>query len=488
MIRFLDWTYLRRGRCAAAMLLGVALLLVLGRAACAGEAQWPEVARSLAQEAKDVRAASDAARRAAGQDVAAREAALAARRAAVQRTERDVEARKKRLALLLEEEAALRRALDDRQRDMALVASVARAAARDAEKLLRASPAAALRTDRLAHVRGLLDTPGLPSFEILQALCDALREQALDGNAPLTIRGSFLGRAGLAQDGDILLVAPDSAYFVADDGDLGGLVVGPEGLLAATPGRLDHDAREGIAATASGSVPYPAAPRRVVPVDMSGGAWLRAEPGASGPLATLRSGGVLVWPILGVGVVGMLLGLERAWTLTRLRMASDGVLERLEAALRAGRAEDGRSLCAAHGASPACRVLEAGLGHAGSPRDVLENVFHDAMLREAPRLERFLPTIAVLGAVAPLLGLLGTVTGMIKTFGVMTLLGNSNASLLAGGISEALVTTQLGLAVAIPLLLAHHLLERRVDAMLGDMEEKSVAFTVVLLGNREEPQ
>ncbi len=100
----------------------------------------------------------------------------------------------------------------------------------------------------------------------------------------------------------------------------------------------------------------------------------------------------------------------------------------------------------------------------------------EAILAEIPRLERFLSTLAVLASIAPLLGLLGTVTGMINTFQVITFHGTSDPRLMSGGISEALVTTMLGLGVAIPIMLSHSLLSRRVETSIAQIEEKSIRF------------
>ena len=94
-------------------------------------------------------------------------------------------------------------------------------------------------------------------------------------------------------------------------------------------------------------------------------------------------------------------------------------------------------------------------------------------MHELPRLEHFLSTIGVLAAVAPLLGLLGTVTGMINTFHMITLFGSGNTGLMAGGISEALITTAAGLVIAIPLLLAHNYLSTKADGIIGDIERYS---------------
>ena len=96
------------------------------------------------------------------------------------------------------------------------------------------------------------------------------------------------------------------------------------------------------------------------------------------------------------------------------------------------------------------------------------------------QVQKGIAMLAVLGAVAPLLGLLGTVTGMIDTFRVITLFGTSDPKLMSGGISEALVTTELGLAVAIPIMLLHTYLSRKSDHLIGDMESKAVQMTNII--------
>lgn len=98
-----------------------------------------------------------------------------------------------------------------------------------------------------------------------------------------------------------------------------------------------------------------------------------------------------------------------------------------------------------------------------------------------PSLERWLGTLALLAVIAPLLGLLGTVTGMITVFNVITSVGTGDPKLMAGGISEALLTTEFGLILAIPIMLVHHLLERRVDTIVYDMQEKGTAFIVTMI-------
>jgi biopolymer transport protein ExbB len=111
-------------------------------------------------------------------------------------------------------------------------------------------------------------------------------------------------------------------------------------------------------------------------------------------------------------------------------------------------------------------------------------VLTEAILRELPRLERGLSMLAIFGAVAPLLGLLGTVTGMIDTFRVITLFGTGDPKLMSGGISEALITTEIGLAVAIPIMLLYTFLRRKVDGIVGEMEEKAVGLSNIILKER----
>src|SRR5690606_19716595 len=105
-------------------------------------------------------------------------------------------------------------------------------------------------------------------------------------------------------------------------------------------------------------------------------------------------------------------------------------------------------------------LLVTGVRHAGEKRGILEEILYERLLHVRPELEKFLPILAITAAAAPLLGLLGTVTGMIKTFNLITVFGTGDAKSLSSGISEALVTTELGLVVAIPALILHGLLLR----------------------------
>jgi len=120
--------------------------------------------------------------------------------------------------------------------------------------------------------------------------------------------------------------------------------------------------------------------------------------------------------------------------------------------------------------APIAKVLNACLLRRNTTAQLMEDAIQEAILHELPRLERFLPTIGILAGIAPLLGLLGTVTGMISTCDVITQLGTGQPRLMAGGISEALLTTATGLIIAIPVLLMHSYLSNRSDKIIADME------------------
>ena len=122
------------------------------------------------------------------------------------------------------------------------------------------------------------------------------------------------------------------------------------------------------------------------------------------------------------------------------------------------------------------KILLTSLPFRKQKREDMENALQESILGEIPKIERFLSTLGMLAAIAPLLGLLGTVTGMINTFHVITYYGAGDPRMMSGGISEALVTTMLGLTVAIPIMLVHTLLSRRVETQIGQMEEKAVSF------------
>jgi len=189
----------------------------------------------------------------------------------------------------------------------------------------------------------------------------------------------------------------------------------------------------------------------------------------------LVAGGPVMVPIGAVAFLAVLLVAERLLILGRRGRASASVGEAVIEVVGTGDLVEAERL-ASQTSSPVGRVMGACIARREQGVRAMEDAAQEAILHELPSLERFLPAIAVLAGVAPLLGLLGTVTGMMTTFDMITAYGSGEAGMMAGGIYEALITTVAGLVIAIPLLLLHSFLSGRVDRVLADMERFSATL------------
>jgi len=187
----------------------------------------------------------------------------------------------------------------------------------------------------------------------------------------------------------------------------------------------------------------------------------------------VRKGGLIGYIIVALGLFALALVVLRAVFLQRAGASIAHILESVEGPLRASRIDDAIAACKRFKGS-AARVVTATLRNLDRDREHLEDIVSESILHESTHLSRFGAVITVIAAVAPLLGLLGTVTGMIQTFDVITEFGTSDPKLLSGGIAVALVTTQLGLIVAIPLLLLGSLLNGWAERIKDDMEKAAL--------------
>jgi biopolymer transport protein ExbB len=185
------------------------------------------------------------------------------------------------------------------------------------------------------------------------------------------------------------------------------------------------------------------------------------------------AGGPVMVPIAIASIVSLAAFLERLWALRRGRIAPRGFVDEVIALVQAGRREEAAALCRGRDVA-VTRIFSVALEFAGEERAALKDRLEEVGRREAAELERGLPVLSTVGALGPLLGLLGTVGGMIVTFESVQRGGAGDPRQLAGGISQALITTFAGLCVAIPAVVAHRYLLSRVDALLGDLEEASV--------------
>ncbi|MDY6853204.1 MAG: MotA/TolQ/ExbB proton channel family protein [Thermodesulfobacteriota bacterium] len=198
----------------------------------------------------------------------------------------------------------------------------------------------------------------------------------------------------------------------------------------------------------------------------------------------LVKGGILVIPILLCSVLALAIFLERLIRFARIRIRESGLVEKVSQYMIEG--EENKAIELVKGSnSPIARILEHALEVKDQDREILDTVIVHTTDEEVRTLSSYLNVMATIGNIAPLLGLLGTVIGMIKAFMVIQEMGGKvNASVLAGGIWEAMLTTALGLSVALPTMVAHTYLVSRVDGFQAQMEDGAVAF-IKTLGKRQ---
>lgn len=197
------------------------------------------------------------------------------------------------------------------------------------------------------------------------------------------------------------------------------------------------------------------------------------EPEAKTFWGEMQKGGLIGYVIMALGLVAMLLVALRALFLQRAGASITRIIEAVAPHVRARRGDEAINAAKRFKGS-AARVVTAALRNVDRDREHLEDIVSESILHESTHLNRFAGIITMIAAVAPLLGLLGTVTGMIQTFDVITEFGTSDPKLLSGGIATALVTTEQGLIVAIPCLLLGNLLGGWADRIKDDMEKAAL--------------
>src|SRR5512137_2314448 len=181
-------------------------------------------------------------------------------------------------------------------------------------------------------------------------------------------------------------------------------------------------------------------------------------------------GGPVMYFILLCSLIAAVIIIERLIFLRHIRVDEDALIRRLKGALEKGHTEEALALCDAH-PSPIANLMKVGIENRLQPKQVIREAILDAASLEIPRLERFLSTLGTVGNLATLLGLLGTVTGNIRSFGVIGELGVvGDPGLLARGIAEALLTTAFGLMVAVPVIVFYNYLVTRVNNMITRLE------------------
>lgn len=199
----------------------------------------------------------------------------------------------------------------------------------------------------------------------------------------------------------------------------------------------------------------------------------------------IKAGGWLMVPILACSVIAVAIIGERMWMLRVRRVIPRHLVAEVWKWVRDNQLDAVR-LQTLRSGSPLGRILAAGLVNLHHDREIMKEAIEDTGRHVVLELERYLNTLGTIAAISPLLGLLGTVIGMIKVFTAITTQGVGDPGVLAGGISEALITTAAGLSVAIPALMFYRYFRGRVDMLVMRMEEEAMKMVEVFQGEREE--
>jgi biopolymer transport protein ExbB len=200
-------------------------------------------------------------------------------------------------------------------------------------------------------------------------------------------------------------------------------------------------------------------------------------------LEIVKAGGWLMLPIIACSVAALAIIGERFWTLNKKRVMPAQLVGHIWNLSQKGQLSD-RKILELRDASPLGKILAAGLLNRDYAREIMKESVEETGHHVAHELERFLNTLGTIAAITPLLGLLGTVLGMIKVFTAITSVGVGDPTQLAGGISQALLTTAAGISVAIPSLIFHRYFRGRVNELVVNMEEEAMKLIEIMHGER----
>lgn len=299
----------------------------------------------------------------------------------------------------------------------------------------------------------------------------ALLNASLDRMERLMGGDSFEGRAlspnGVLERGKFVLVGPVSV-FSSEESESGGLARLQLGSSEPTVIDLGDKRRNSVHALAESD-------SGMLPVDASLGNALKIAATEDTLLEHLKKGGPVMVPILGLGIAALLIALFRWVDLSQNRLVSPEDLQLVLSCIKAGNVQKAREH-AAKMKGVVGDILATAIENCREKTEYIEEILYERILSAKPSLQRMLPFIALTAAAAPLLGLLGTVTGMINTFNMITVFGTGDPRMLSAGISEALITTKFGLVVAVPALICHAVVSRKAKGILGSMEQVTVGF------------
>jgi biopolymer transport protein ExbB len=320
----------------------------------------------------------------------------------------------------------------------------------------------------LALGQKLDDASAGPSGQSAMDIADFLLERTRRELGGYSAQGSSLvdGNNQVFK-GTFAFVGPET-FFLPEQGGNAGTVRPRAGSIYPVTYPLAAWKQDGATAFFQGK------PGTIV-ADASGGKALRLRETTGTVLEHIQKGGLVAYAIIAVGLLSLLMIAQKIADLARLSVDTPQTVHAFLVNVTQGAtAKAGLAVKAL--LQPTRELFEVGLRYSGASKDILEEHLQSVLLRQRLHFERRLPLLAVIATAAPLMGLLGTVVGMVKTFALITVFGTGNAGKLASGISEVLVATELGLVVAIPTLIAHGFLAHRIQKNLSLLERYALEF------------
>ena len=330
--------------------------------------------------------------------------------------------------------------------------------------------------DRIEAARIAPESSNLTPAEIYAEqikILDLALERLEDSFGGTRFGGTAVDDDGSVLAGQFVLIGP-AGVFLADDGRTGASHPDPranslEPSMLSFINPADAEAAQGLVQDGAGTFPLDPTLLNARKIEETEETFLEH----------VQKGGPVMYPIAGMFVAAMLVSILKYFSMLFTPGASKRRIKRLGAAVLANDSETALAE-ARHIGGPTGRMLADGIEHMDHPKELVEEIMYESVLETKLKLQRLLPLVAIIAAAAPLMGLLGTVTGIINTFKMITVFGTGDPKTLSGGISEALITTKFGLVVAIPSLIIHAFLSRTAKGKIDGMEQAAISFTNVL--------
>ncbi|MCP3940685.1 MAG: MotA/TolQ/ExbB proton channel family protein [Desulfobacteraceae bacterium] len=382
-----------------------------------------------------------------------------------------------RVNKLKTKEAQLTNALEKTQAVNQEFSEFAGSNAKNLQTIMLQSLQSGLIPGRHGFLTPIINGDHFPGMDDINKIADRLFEEInLSGRVALT-RGRIIDRKGKEQEANLLILGNFTGIYQLDK-EIGFLLYSEQSQRYFALSKLPS------AEISRKMSAYIQGKSNDVYMDISKGNAIRQLTHELKLAQQIPKGGAIVWPILIILLISGLILVERIIFFTRRQTNAKKLMETIKNLIMADDWAGCQDFLESKKFKLIPKVLLTAIAFKDQTREDMENALQESILGEIPKIERFLSTLGMLAAIAPLLGLLGTVTGMINTFHVITYYGASDPRMMSGGISEALVTTMLGLAVAIPIMVAHTFLNRRVETQISKMEEKSVAFVNLVFKKR----